>query len=118
MGKRTGRVPQCGARHVEPRAQDAAIHSPARVTTLESMQPCNGQLQRREQGIDLDDRAPADQSERTAKAFRQSSQIGDQFVRQGPGMLLGLGSGTTSHWFVRALGAAMADGLATGYRRM
>ena len=28
-----------------------------------------------------------------------------------PGMLLGLGSGTTSHWFVRALGAAVADGL-------
>jgi ribose 5-phosphate isomerase A len=28
-----------------------------------------------------------------------------------PGMLLGLGSGTTSHWFVRALGAAVAEGL-------
>ncbi len=28
-----------------------------------------------------------------------------------PGMLLGLGSGTTSHWFVRALGAAIAQGL-------
>ncbi len=28
-----------------------------------------------------------------------------------PGMLLGLGSGTTSHWFVRALGAAVAGGL-------
>lgn len=27
------------------------------------------------------------------------------------GMRLGLGSGTTSHWFVRALGAAVADGL-------
>ena len=25
-----------------------------------------------------------------------------------PGMVLGLGSGTTSHWFVRALGAAVA----------
>ncbi len=33
----------------------------------------------------------------------------ERYVR--PGMLLGLGSGTTSHWFVRALGAAMADGL-------
>ena len=32
-----------------------------------------------------------------------------RYVR--PGMLLGLGSGTTSHWFVRALGAAVADGL-------
>ncbi len=28
-----------------------------------------------------------------------------------PGMLLGLGSGTTSHWFVRALGAAVTRGL-------
>src|SRR5690625_2865205 len=28
-----------------------------------------------------------------------------------PGMVLGLGSGTTSHWFVRALGQAVADGL-------
>ncbi|MGB7447946.1 MAG: ribose-5-phosphate isomerase RpiA [Ornithinimicrobium sp.] len=28
-----------------------------------------------------------------------------------PGMLVGLGSGTTSRWFVRALGAAVADGL-------
>jgi ribose 5-phosphate isomerase A len=28
-----------------------------------------------------------------------------------PGMVLGLGSGTTSHWFVRALGAAVAEGL-------
>ncbi|HWK25530.1 MAG TPA: ribose-5-phosphate isomerase RpiA [Solirubrobacter sp.] len=27
------------------------------------------------------------------------------------GMLLGLGSGTTSHWFVRALGAKVAEGL-------
>ena len=34
----------------------------------------------------------------------------ERYVR--PGMLLGLGSGTTSHWFVRALGAAVADGLA------
>jgi ribose 5-phosphate isomerase A len=33
----------------------------------------------------------------------------ERYVR--PGMLLGLGSGTTSHWFVRALGAAVADGL-------
>jgi ribose 5-phosphate isomerase A len=31
------------------------------------------------------------------------------YVRDG--MRLGLGSGTTSHWFVRALGAAVADGL-------
>jgi ribose 5-phosphate isomerase A len=28
-----------------------------------------------------------------------------------PGMLLGLGSGSTSHWFVHALGAAVAQGL-------
>lgn len=28
-----------------------------------------------------------------------------------PGMLLGLGSGTTSHWFVRAVGQAVAEGL-------
>lgn len=28
-----------------------------------------------------------------------------------PGMLLGLGSGTTSHWFVRAVGQAVAKGL-------
>jgi ribose 5-phosphate isomerase A len=33
----------------------------------------------------------------------------ERYVR--PGMLLGLGSGTTSHWFVRALGAAVAEGL-------
>jgi ribose 5-phosphate isomerase A len=33
----------------------------------------------------------------------------ERYVR--PGMLLGLGSGTTSHWFVRALGAAVAQGL-------
>ena len=33
-----------------------------------------------------------------------------RYVR--PGMLLGLGSGTTSHWFVRALGQAVSDGLA------
>lgn len=33
----------------------------------------------------------------------------ERYVR--PGMLLGLGSGTTSHWFVRALGAAVAGGL-------
>jgi ribose 5-phosphate isomerase A len=33
----------------------------------------------------------------------------ERYVR--PGMLLGLGSGTTSHWFVQALGAAVADGL-------
>ncbi|MFC7404254.1 ribose-5-phosphate isomerase RpiA [Georgenia alba] len=33
----------------------------------------------------------------------------ERYVR--PGMLLGLGSGTTSHWFVRALGEAVADGL-------
>jgi ribose 5-phosphate isomerase A len=33
----------------------------------------------------------------------------ERYVREG--MLLGLGSGTTSHWFVRALGAAVADGL-------
>jgi ribose 5-phosphate isomerase A len=33
----------------------------------------------------------------------------ERYVR--PGMLLGLGSGTTSHWFVRALGAAVAAGL-------
>jgi ribose 5-phosphate isomerase A len=33
----------------------------------------------------------------------------ERYVR--PGMLLGLGSGTTSHWFVRALGKAVAEGL-------
>ena len=33
----------------------------------------------------------------------------DAYVRDG--MKLGLGSGTTSHWFVRALGQAVADGL-------
>jgi ribose 5-phosphate isomerase A len=33
----------------------------------------------------------------------------ERYVREG--MLLGLGSGTTSHWFVRALGAAVAAGL-------
>lgn len=33
----------------------------------------------------------------------------ERYVR--PGMLLGLGSGTTSHWFVRALGEAVAGGL-------
>jgi len=33
----------------------------------------------------------------------------ERYVR--PGMLLGLGSGTTSRWFVRALGAAVASGL-------
>ncbi|MGP4020723.1 ribose-5-phosphate isomerase RpiA [Saccharopolyspora sp. 5N708] len=33
----------------------------------------------------------------------------DAYVRDG--MKLGLGSGTTSHWFVRALGAAVSDGL-------
>jgi len=33
----------------------------------------------------------------------------ERYVR--PGMVLGLGSGTTSHWFVRALGAAMTEGL-------
>ena len=33
-----------------------------------------------------------------------------RYVRTG--MLLGLGSGTTSHWFVRALGQAVSDGLA------
>ncbi len=33
----------------------------------------------------------------------------ERYVR--PGMLLGLGSGTTSHWFVRALGAAVAEGI-------
>lgn len=33
----------------------------------------------------------------------------ERYVR--PGMLLGLGSGTTSHWFVRALGEAVAHGL-------
>ncbi|WP_028849503.1 ribose-5-phosphate isomerase RpiA [Thermocrispum municipale] len=33
----------------------------------------------------------------------------DAYVRDG--MKLGLGSGTTSHWFVRALGKAVADGL-------
>jgi ribose 5-phosphate isomerase A len=33
----------------------------------------------------------------------------ERYVRDG--MLLGLGSGTTSHWFVRALGAAVAEGL-------
>ncbi|MFW6693266.1 ribose-5-phosphate isomerase RpiA [Streptomyces sp. MAR4 CNX-425] len=33
----------------------------------------------------------------------------ETYVRDG--MRLGLGSGTTSHWFVRALGAAVADGL-------
>jgi ribose 5-phosphate isomerase A len=33
----------------------------------------------------------------------------EQYVQ--PGMLLGLGSGTTSHWFVRALGQAVSDGL-------
>ncbi|MGC5615107.1 ribose-5-phosphate isomerase RpiA [Georgenia sp. Z1491] len=33
----------------------------------------------------------------------------ERYVR--PGMLLGLGSGTTSHWFVRALADKVADGL-------
>ncbi|MCI2423129.1 ribose-5-phosphate isomerase RpiA [Saccharopolyspora sp. K220] len=33
----------------------------------------------------------------------------DAYVHDG--MKLGLGSGTTSHWFVRALGAAVSDGL-------
>jgi ribose 5-phosphate isomerase A len=33
----------------------------------------------------------------------------ERYVR--PGMRLGLGSGTTSHWFVRALGQAVSDGL-------
>lgn len=33
----------------------------------------------------------------------------DAYVRDG--MKLGLGSGTTSHWFVRALGQAVAEGL-------
>jgi ribose 5-phosphate isomerase A len=33
----------------------------------------------------------------------------ERYVR--PGMVLGLGSGTTSHWFVRALGAAVAEGV-------
>jgi ribose 5-phosphate isomerase A len=33
----------------------------------------------------------------------------ETYVRDG--MKLGLGSGTTSHWFVRALGVAVADGL-------
>src|SRR5690349_15084983 len=33
----------------------------------------------------------------------------ERYVRNG--MLLGLGSGTTSHWFVRALGAKVAEGL-------
>jgi ribose 5-phosphate isomerase A len=33
----------------------------------------------------------------------------ERYVREG--MVLGLGSGTTSHWFVRALGAAVAEGL-------
>jgi ribose 5-phosphate isomerase A len=33
----------------------------------------------------------------------------ERYVR--PGMLVGLGSGTTSHWFVRAVGQAVADGL-------
>jgi ribose 5-phosphate isomerase A len=33
----------------------------------------------------------------------------ERYVR--PGMLLGLGSGTTSHWFVRAVGKAVKQGL-------
>lgn len=49
-------------------------------------------------------RTPQDEAKR-----RVGIAAVERYVR--PGMLLGLGSGTTSHWFVRALGEAVAGGL-------
>ena len=52
---------------------------------------------------------PAPQTPRDAAKLAAGRMAADNFVRDG--MKLGLGSGTTSHWFVRALGERVRRGL-------